>query len=175
MTVHFDSFFKTIFYIENKTCLNYLRLNLNLFHSFNHAPLLCLPQRPLRAESVWQPATEHGFFLVPPCLMQCCDPPRGLVVQPSNWHLPLTPCLPQRLRATARVVQPLIVHSFVLPPPCNLHSPLAKAAVVQLLAEQNPMAPCLAHSPRALIAVSHPAVEHILFPSCFLQRPRTTA
>ena len=33
-------------------------------------PPPCLPQRPLRSEVVVQPATEHDFFLPPPCLKQ---------------------------------------------------------------------------------------------------------
>ena len=35
------------------------------------APPPCLAQRPLRWEVVVQPATEHGFFFFPPCVMQC--------------------------------------------------------------------------------------------------------
>ena len=97
------------------------------------APPPCLAQRPLRLEVVVQPATEHGFWFPPPCFLQSGDARLyALVMQPSNWHVPLAPCLTQRLRACASVVQPFTLHTFVLPPLCLPHLPLALTAVGQL-------------------------------------------
>ena len=48
---------------------------------------------------------------------------------PSDLHHPCAPCLPQRPRAAARVLQPSMMLSFVLPSPCLKHSPRACAAV----------------------------------------------
>ena len=109
----------------------------------------CFPQRPLRAELVVQPATEHGFFLPPPCLKQCEDPEFALLEHPSNLHGPHAPCLPQTPRARASVAQPSSLHTFLLPPSCLPHRPLAWTALVQLRKEQIPLPPCLLHTPRA--------------------------
>ena len=92
-----------------------------------HSPLPppCLPQRPLRAEVVVQPATEHGlFFFPPPCAVQCSNPCAAGVVHPSTLHHPWAPCLVQRPRAWERVLQLSMSHTFVLPPPCLPHNPL---------------------------------------------------
>ena len=141
-------------------------------------PPPCLQQRrPLLIEGVLQPTTEHGlFFFPPPCFRQCLDPARALVVHPPNWHVPYAPCLLQTPRACARVLQPSILHTFVLlTPPCLTHLPPALTAVAQLSKEQNPLAPCLPQTPRALAAESHPAVEQNPFAPCFVQSPRATA
>ena len=60
-------------------------------------------------------------------MVQCWNPCVALVVQPPNWHVPCAPCLAQRLRALARVVQPFIVHTFVLPPLCLPHPPCSNS------------------------------------------------
>ena len=121
-----------------------------------------------------QPATEHGFWFPPPCFLQCFDPDCTLVVHPSYWHVPRAPCVTHTPRAAARVVQPFVLHTFVLPPLCLPHLPFATdwAAVVQLPNEQNPLAPCGLQSPRAIAAVPHPSVEQtFLCPACVLQSP----
>ena len=117
-----------------------LLTDLEVHSAIQHAlrPLLCLPQRPFSAEVVVQLATEHGLLPPLPCLPQCLDPDCALEVQPSNWHVPLAPCFTQTPRALARVLQPSILHTFLLPPPCLPHLPLALAAVAQLSKLQNP-------------------------------------
>ena len=94
-------------------------------------------------------------------------------MQPSNWHVPFAPCLVQKPRATARVLQPSILHTFLLLP-CLPHRPLLCAAVLQLSREQTPLPPCFLHTPRATTAVSHPAVEQNPLAPCFQQSPRAT-
>ena len=42
----------------------------------------------------------------------------------SGVSINLAPCLTQRLRATASVLQPSISHTLLLPPPCLVHNPL---------------------------------------------------
>ena len=111
-------------------------------------PPPCLQQSPLRAEGVVQPDTEHGLFLLPPCLLQCVSFTDGKpVVQPAVWHFPFAPCFTQRLRAAASVLQPSFLHTFFLRPPCLPHLPLAAAGVVQKSQEQTAL--CLRQSPRA--------------------------
>ena len=101
-----------------------------------------------------------GDLLLPPCLWQYGELRLiALVMQPSTWHVPLAPCLPQTPRAIANVVQPSVVHAFLLPPPCLLHVPFAAdaAVVLQPPKEQNPKAPCFTQSPQALATAPHPA------------------
>ena len=139
-------------------------------------PPPCLAQRPLRAEGVVQSATEHGFFLLPPCLSQC-DSLVDLkpVVQPANWHFPNAPCFLQRLRACARVLQPISLHAFVLPPPCLPHLPLRTAAVVHRSQEQTGLALCLLQTPRHCAPALHPSAEQNPFAPCFVHSPFPTA
>ena len=114
----------------------------------------------------------------PPCLWQYGELRLyALVVQPSTWHGPFAPCLVQTPRALANVVQPAVVQTFDLPPPCLAHVPFATdtAAVVQPPKEQNPKAPCFGQSPRALAAAPHSAVAQTFLPPCLLQTPRAAA
>ena len=68
----------------------------------------------LLCEVVVQPATEHGFFcLPPPCLPQRLNPDALYDAHPSKSHVPRVPCLSQTPRAAARVVQPSSLHSFL--------------------------------------------------------------
>ena len=70
-----------------------------------------------------QPDTGHGFLFFPPLrVMQCSKPCTAGVVHPSSLHHPYAPCLWQRPRACARVLQASMLHAFVRPPPCLPHS-----------------------------------------------------
>ena len=69
-------------------------------------------------------------------------------------------------------MQPSMSHTFVLPPPCLPHNPLAVAAVVQSVNVQKPLAPCFLHSPSLTAPLSHPAVEQNPSAPCFSQSPR---
>ena len=123
-----------------------------------------------------QPATEHGFFFPPPCLPQCEDPEFALVVHPAYLHVVYAPCLSQTPHAAAREVQPSVLHTYLLPPPCFQHRPLAATAEVHLLNEQNPSAPCLPHSPRDNAMLLQPSAEHAtVLLSCFLHFPLIVA
>ena len=59
----------------------------------------CFQQSPFRIQVVVQPATEHGFFFPPPCLMQCSKPRAAGVEHPSTLHHPYAPYLQHRSRA----------------------------------------------------------------------------
>ena len=118
-----------------------------------------------------QPATEHGFLL-PPCVMQC-DSSIDFkpVVQPAVWHFPYAPCFWQRLRACASVLQPSLLHTFLLPPPCLEHPPVDTAPEVQNSIEQIPFAPCFMHRPFPLALLLQPSAEHSSFLEWWKQSP----
>ena len=63
----------------------------------------------------------HNDKDAPACLKRRGDPEFALLVHPSILHVPQAPCLAQAPRACARVVQPSVSHTFLVPPPCFQH------------------------------------------------------
>ena len=104
--------------------------------------------------------TEHGFF---PAMFGAMWRSKTVCAAGASTNLAQalsTGAYCRHATRFTRAAQPSSLHTFFLPPPCLLHRPLSRAALVQLLRTQGYIA--MFTAPSSSFADRQPSAEHAI-------------